>query len=120
MESPFVSQVVYDIETNGTFGIQKVSVSFRQTNLTVRPGASMQQGFIVRFRVGSLLSDRVQRLSPRKSTLQSQYLYCVCLSVFLSTSLSPTELSLTKSPTQLHRKEVIICFRNACEPESEY
>ncbi|XP_069890738.1 tectonic-3-like isoform X1 [Dipodomys merriami] len=32
-----VSQVIYEIETNGTFGIQKVSVSFGQTNLTVEP-----------------------------------------------------------------------------------
>ncbi|XP_028745238.1 tectonic-3 [Peromyscus leucopus] len=45
-----VSQVIYEIETNGTFGIQKVSVSFRQTNLTVRPGVSLQQGFLVHFR----------------------------------------------------------------------
>lgn len=45
-----VSQVIYEIETNGTFGIQKVSVSFGQTNLTVEPGASLQQQFITRFR----------------------------------------------------------------------
>ncbi|KAK1333597.1 hypothetical protein QTO34_005982 [Cnephaeus nilssonii] len=45
-----VSQVIYEIETNGTFGIQKVSVSFGQTNLTVEPGASLQQQFIIRFR----------------------------------------------------------------------
>ncbi|XP_075830173.1 tectonic-3 [Microtus pennsylvanicus] len=45
-----VSQVIYEIETNGTFGIQKVSVSFRQTNLTVRPGISLQQDFIIHFR----------------------------------------------------------------------
>ncbi|XP_059114288.1 tectonic-3 [Peromyscus eremicus] len=45
-----VSQVIYEIETNGTFGIQKVSVSFRQTSLTVRPGASLQQDFIIHFR----------------------------------------------------------------------
>ncbi|XP_041516650.1 tectonic-3 [Microtus oregoni] len=45
-----VSQVIYEIETNGTFGIQKVSVSFRQTNLTVRPGVSLQQDFIIHFR----------------------------------------------------------------------
>ncbi|XP_053518422.1 tectonic-3 isoform X1 [Artibeus jamaicensis] len=45
-----VSQVTYEIETNGTFGIQKVSVSFGQANLTVEPGASLQQHFIIRFR----------------------------------------------------------------------
>lgn len=45
-----VSQVIYEIETNGTFGIQKVSVSFRQTNLTVKPGVSLQQDFIIHFR----------------------------------------------------------------------
>lgn len=45
-----VSQVTYEIETNGTFGIQKVSVSLGQTNLTVEPGASLQQHFILRFR----------------------------------------------------------------------
>ncbi|XP_021569130.1 tectonic-3 isoform X2 [Carlito syrichta] len=45
-----VSQVIYEIETNGTFGIQKVSVSFGQTNLTVEPGASLEQHFIIRFR----------------------------------------------------------------------
>ncbi|KAM7073087.1 tectonic-3 [Molossus nigricans] len=44
-----VSEVIYEIETNGTFGIQKVSVSFGQTNLTVEPGASLQQHFIIRF-----------------------------------------------------------------------
>ncbi|MEJ1276401.1 tectonic family member 3 [Cricetulus griseus] len=45
-----VSQVIYEIETNGTSGIQKVSVSFRQTNLTVKPGVSLQQDFIIHFR----------------------------------------------------------------------
>ncbi|XP_006157374.1 tectonic-3 isoform X2 [Tupaia chinensis] len=45
-----VSQVIYEIETNGTFGIQKVSVSFGQTNLTIEPDASFQQRFTVRFR----------------------------------------------------------------------
>ncbi|XP_055447661.1 tectonic-3 [Psammomys obesus] len=45
-----ISQVIYEIETNGTFGIQKVSVSFRQTNLTVKPGVSLQQDFIIHFR----------------------------------------------------------------------
>uniref|UniRef100_A0A8C3XC41 Tectonic family member 3 n=1 Tax=Catagonus wagneri TaxID=51154 RepID=A0A8C3XC41_9CETA len=45
-----VSQVIYEIETNGTFGIQKVSVSFEQTNLTVEPGTSLQQHFIIHFR----------------------------------------------------------------------
>lgn len=45
-----VSQVTYEIETNGTSGIQKVSVSFEQTNLTVEPGTSLQQHFIIRFR----------------------------------------------------------------------
>ncbi|XP_045710180.1 tectonic-3 [Phyllostomus hastatus] len=45
-----VSQVTYEIETNGTFGIQKVSVGFGQANLTVEPGASLQQHFIIRFR----------------------------------------------------------------------
>ncbi|XP_066096014.1 tectonic-3 [Saccopteryx bilineata] len=45
-----VSQVIYEIETNGTFGIQKVSVGFRQTNLTAEAGASLQQHFIIHFR----------------------------------------------------------------------
>ncbi|XP_060497883.1 tectonic-3 isoform X4 [Panthera onca] len=45
-----VSQVIYEIETNGTFGIQKVSVSFGQTNLTVEPDTSLQQHFLIRFR----------------------------------------------------------------------
>ncbi|XP_035967543.1 tectonic-3 isoform X2 [Halichoerus grypus] len=45
-----VYQVIYEIETNGTFGIQKVSVSFGQTNLTVEPGTSLQQHFLIRFR----------------------------------------------------------------------
>ncbi|KAH0504480.1 Tectonic-3 [Microtus ochrogaster] len=45
-----VLKVIYEIETNGTFGIQKVSVSFRQTNLTVRPGVSLQQDFTIHFR----------------------------------------------------------------------
>uniref|UniRef100_A0A287BM23 Tectonic family member 3 n=1 Tax=Sus scrofa TaxID=9823 RepID=A0A287BM23_PIG len=44
------TKVVYEIETNGTFGIQKVSVSFEQTNLTVKPSTSLQQHFIIRFR----------------------------------------------------------------------
>ncbi|XP_011906652.1 PREDICTED: tectonic-3 isoform X2 [Cercocebus atys] len=43
-------EVTYEIETNGTFGIQKVSVSLGQTNLTVEPGASLQQHFILHFR----------------------------------------------------------------------
>ncbi|XP_020739118.2 tectonic-3 isoform X2 [Odocoileus virginianus] len=43
-------EVIYEIETNGTFGIQKVSVSFGQTNLTVEPGTSLQQDFIIHFR----------------------------------------------------------------------
>jgi len=50
-----VYQVIYEIETNGTFGIQKVSVSFGQTNLTVEPGTSLQQHFLIRFRVRALL-----------------------------------------------------------------
>nr|XP_010587393.1 tectonic-3 [Loxodonta africana] len=45
-----VSQVMYEIETNGTFGIQRVSVSFQQTNLTIEPDASLQQRFVTRFR----------------------------------------------------------------------
>ncbi|XP_030665035.1 tectonic-3 isoform X2 [Nomascus leucogenys] len=45
-----VLKVTYEIETNGTFGIQKVSVSLGQTNLTVEPGASLQQHFILHFR----------------------------------------------------------------------
>ncbi|XP_020030635.1 tectonic-3 isoform X2 [Castor canadensis] len=45
-----VSQVIYEIETNGTFGIQRVSVSFGQTNLTVQPGVSLQQDFTIHFR----------------------------------------------------------------------
>ncbi|KAI5932772.1 tectonic-3 isoform X4 [Manis javanica] len=45
-----VSQVIYEVETNGTFGVQKVSVSFGQTNLTVEPGTSLQQQFIIRFK----------------------------------------------------------------------
>ncbi|CAD7686306.1 unnamed protein product [Nyctereutes procyonoides] len=45
-----VSQVIYEIETNGTLGIQKVSVSFGQTNLTIEPGTSLQQHFLIRFR----------------------------------------------------------------------
>ncbi|XP_004457011.1 tectonic-3 [Dasypus novemcinctus] len=45
-----VSQVIYEIETNGTFGIQKVSVSFGQKNLTVEPGTSLEQHFIIHFK----------------------------------------------------------------------
>lgn len=45
-----VSKVIYEIEINGTFGIQKVSVGFKQINLTVEPGISLQQHFIIRFR----------------------------------------------------------------------
>ncbi|XP_054974869.1 tectonic-3 isoform X2 [Sorex araneus] len=45
-----VSQVIYEIETNGTFGIQKVSVAFEQINLTVGPDISLQQHFIIHFR----------------------------------------------------------------------
>ncbi|KAM8911787.1 tectonic-3 isoform 2-T2 [Lycaon pictus] len=43
-------KVIYEIETNGTLGIQKVSVSFGQTNLTIEPGTSLQQHFLIRFR----------------------------------------------------------------------
>ncbi|KAM9197076.1 tectonic-3 isoform 2-T2 [Dugong dugon] len=57
-------KVMYEIETNGTFGIQRVSVSFEQTNLFIEPDASLQQHFIIRFRsleqntAASLLSPR--------------------------------------------------------------
>ncbi|KAB0390393.1 hypothetical protein E2I00_008656, partial [Balaenoptera physalus] len=44
------TKVIYEIETNGTFGIQNVSISFGQTNLTVEPGTSFQQQFILHFR----------------------------------------------------------------------
>ncbi|XP_043843669.1 LOW QUALITY PROTEIN: tectonic-3 [Dromiciops gliroides] len=44
-----VSQVIYEIETNGTFGIQKISASFILTNLSGDPGASVQQHFTLRF-----------------------------------------------------------------------
>ncbi|XP_054516358.2 tectonic-3 isoform X4 [Pan troglodytes] len=50
MTDPQNMEVTYEMETNGTFGIQKVSVSLGQTNLTVEPGASLQQHFILRFR----------------------------------------------------------------------
>ncbi|ELW49297.1 Tectonic-3 [Tupaia chinensis] len=50
------TKVIYEIETNGTFGIQKVSVSFGQTNLTIEPDASFQQRFTVRFRMTLLQS----------------------------------------------------------------
>ncbi|XP_077803067.1 tectonic-3 isoform X3 [Macaca mulatta] len=50
MTDPQNMEVTYEIETNGTFGIQKVSVSLGQTNLTVEPGASLQQHFILHFR----------------------------------------------------------------------
>ncbi|XP_036593182.1 LOW QUALITY PROTEIN: tectonic-3 [Trichosurus vulpecula] len=44
-----VSQVIYEIETNGTFGIQKVSLSFILMNLSGDPGASIQQHFTIHF-----------------------------------------------------------------------
>ncbi|KAM6186151.1 tectonic-3 [Rhynchocyon petersi] len=45
-----VSEVTYEIETNGTFGIQRVSINFELTNLTVEPDVSLQQHFITRFK----------------------------------------------------------------------
>ncbi|XP_072482319.1 tectonic-3 isoform X2 [Notamacropus eugenii] len=44
-----VSQVLYDIETNGTFGILKITLSFILTNLSGDPGAFIQQHFTTRF-----------------------------------------------------------------------
>ncbi|XP_068923191.1 LOW QUALITY PROTEIN: tectonic-3 [Petaurus breviceps papuanus] len=44
-----VSQVIYVIETNGTFGIQKISLSFILMNISGNPGASIQQRFTMRF-----------------------------------------------------------------------
>ncbi|XP_074092297.1 tectonic-3 [Macrotis lagotis] len=44
-----VSQVIYEIEINGTSGIQKVSVSFILTNLSGDPRASIEQHFTMRF-----------------------------------------------------------------------
>ncbi|XP_006880272.1 PREDICTED: tectonic-3-like [Elephantulus edwardii] len=43
-------EVIYEIETNGTFGIQRVSASFELTNLPVEPDVSLQQHFIIRFK----------------------------------------------------------------------
>lgn len=65
IDSPFVFQVIYEVETNGTFGVQKVSVSFGQTNLTVEPGTSLQQQFIIRFKVRALLSGIVRGRNVR-------------------------------------------------------
>ncbi|XP_042636758.1 tectonic-3 [Orycteropus afer afer] len=59
-----VSQVMYEIETNGTLGIQRVFVSFGQTNLTVKPDASLQQHFIIHFRAFER-STATSLLSPR-------------------------------------------------------
>ncbi|XP_020852542.1 tectonic-3 isoform X1 [Phascolarctos cinereus] len=44
-----VSQVIYEIETDGILGIQKVSLSFTLTNLSGDPGASIQQHFTINF-----------------------------------------------------------------------
>ncbi|XP_051837713.1 tectonic-3 [Antechinus flavipes] len=44
-----VSQVIYEIETNGTLGIQKISLSFILMNLSGDPGAAFQQHFTIRF-----------------------------------------------------------------------
>ncbi|XP_049646840.1 tectonic-3 [Suncus etruscus] len=59
-----VSQVIYEIETNGTFGIQKVSVSFEQINLTVESSISLQQHFTIRFRAFQQ-STATAFISPR-------------------------------------------------------
>ncbi|KAG8523492.1 Tectonic-3, partial [Galemys pyrenaicus] len=60
-----VSQVTYDIEINGTSGIQKVSVSFEQTNLTAEPRTSLQQHFIIRF--GTFQQSTVASLTHSRS-----------------------------------------------------
>ncbi|XP_045294306.1 tectonic-3 isoform X3 [Leopardus geoffroyi] len=65
-----VSQVIYEIETNGTFGIQKVSVSFGQTNLTVEPDTSLQQHFLIRFRMTLLQSQGDGICSVKKREVQ--------------------------------------------------
>ncbi|XP_040341921.1 tectonic-3 isoform X3 [Herpailurus yagouaroundi] len=65
-----VSQVIYEIETNGTFGIQKVSVSFGQTNLTVEPDTSLQQYFLIRFRMTLLQSQGDGICSVKKHEVQ--------------------------------------------------
>ncbi|XP_011285805.3 tectonic-3 isoform X3 [Felis catus] len=65
-----VSQVIYEIETNGTFGIQKVSVSFGQTNLTVEPDTSLQQHFLIRFRMTLLQSQGDGICSVKKHEVQ--------------------------------------------------
>jgi hypothetical protein len=59
IDSSFAFQVIYEIETNGTFGIQRVSVSFGQTNLTVQPGVSLQQDFTIHFRVSRLRGEEL-------------------------------------------------------------
>ncbi|MBZ3884856.1 Tectonic-3 [Sciurus carolinensis] len=65
-----VSQVIYDIETNGTFGIQKVSVSFGQTSLTVKPDISLQQEFIIHFRMTLLQSQGYGTCSVKRHEVQ--------------------------------------------------
>nr|XP_012622429.1 tectonic-3 isoform X2 [Microcebus murinus] len=65
-----VSQVTYEIETNGTFGIQKVSVSFEQTNLTVEPSPSLQQHFIFYFRMTLLQSQGNGTCSVKRHVVQ--------------------------------------------------
>ncbi|XP_007478784.2 tectonic-3 isoform X1 [Monodelphis domestica] len=44
-----VSKVIYDIETNGTSGIQKISASFNFTNLSGVPEAFLEQHITIRF-----------------------------------------------------------------------
>ncbi|XP_035186685.1 tectonic-3 isoform X2 [Oxyura jamaicensis] len=44
-----VSEVIYEIEFNGTHGIQSVSVRFKVTNISGNSGVSLQQHFTLHF-----------------------------------------------------------------------
>ncbi|KAI6066686.1 Tectonic-3 isoform X1 [Aix galericulata] len=44
-----VSEVIYEIEFNGTHGIQSVSVQFKVTNISGKSGVSLQQHFTLHF-----------------------------------------------------------------------
>ncbi|KAF7253375.1 Tectonic-3, partial [Varanus komodoensis] len=56
-----VSEVVYQVEFNGTHGIQKVSVQFKLVSISGNPGVTLQQHFSLHF------GSRIPSFTKRRS-----------------------------------------------------
>uniref|UniRef100_A0A8C3D043 Tectonic family member 3 n=1 Tax=Cairina moschata TaxID=8855 RepID=A0A8C3D043_CAIMO len=67
-----VSEVIYEIEFNGTHGIQSVSVQFKVTNISGNSGVSLQQHFTLHFWVSAPIHPELLSSLCSMSILRSE------------------------------------------------